>query len=761
MPNNLRLQAAFQLAQKGRYLFPADKNKHPIIKNWPNNATLDTSILEAWFERQPYNLAVVTGHKSGFFCLDVDGESGKDSLLQLEKQFGAIPADTACMAATPSNGVHYYFKMPENLDLRNSAGKLGKGLDIRANGGYVVVPPSKVVNKVGIEACYEWLRPATTLAKGQLPDTPKWLLDLLMAKPMQIVEKAQPKSIAADGYTTAYGRKALEAECAKVFQAMVGMRNDTLNRSAFNVFRLVAGGEIAADDAESELKVAAGSCGLGPKEIALTISSAKSKALAYPKTALAKIAPLPSASQIKCISIPEPPLDVFPTKIQQMLEQAARAFKFLPIEVPMVALISFLAACVERSRVVVVKDGWEEAGNLYIGLVAGSGLGKSPCFKAFFKPIWKHEVQNKAKWDLEMADYNLILEERRKIKNPDELGPLPQRSIRTQYLVEDITLEAIINILAENPRGLMWYSDELSSIVLNFDRYSNAKGGTKSKLLSLYDSAPCKTNRQDREKDQVVAAATLSIVGTVQPSILKDLFGKSDAVSGFMPRFIFILAKRTQPAYLKDIMFTGDELLEKIANRLLADTGGEFVPRKIPLSRAAYNNYESWHNEQLMDSSFKESDAMQAIAAKLGTQVIRLALLLHCLEAVLNSTSEQAEISATTMGKAIRLGDWIIEHQKRIWLALGIDDGPVKTPLEQAIIDVSISIESQLIANDWRISNDEFNALVCRKMDSKLDSSIIGRAAAKMGIQNIYARRKRCKEFSEEILNQLKIIHYL
>lgn len=147
MPNNLKLQAALQLAQKGRYIFPADKDKRPIIKDWPNNATVDTAILKAWFERQNYNLAVVTGSKSGFFCLDVDGEAGKDSLLALEKQHSTINPETACIAVTPSNGVHYYFQMPDNLDLRNSAGKLGKGLDIRANGGYVVVPPSKVINK--------------------------------------------------------------------------------------------------------------------------------------------------------------------------------------------------------------------------------------------------------------------------------------------------------------------------------------------------------------------------------------------------------------------------------------------------------------------------------------------------------------------------------------------------------------------------------------------------------------------------------------
>lgn len=200
MTNNVRLQAALQLAAKGRLVFPADKDKHPIIKDWPNNAATDTKILEAWFKRSQLNLAIVTGRKSGFFCLDVDGEAGKDSLLQLEKQNGTIPADTACMAITPSNGVHYYFKMPDGLDLRNSAGKLGKGLDIRANGGYVVVPPSRVINKDGIEACYEWLTPEITLAKGQLPDAPEWLLNLTITNPKPPVSDMLPKPVIANGY---------------------------------------------------------------------------------------------------------------------------------------------------------------------------------------------------------------------------------------------------------------------------------------------------------------------------------------------------------------------------------------------------------------------------------------------------------------------------------------------------------------------------------------------------------------------------------
>lgn len=161
--------------------------------------------------------------------------------------------------------------------------------------------------------------------------------------------------------------------------------------------------------------------------------------------------------------------------------------------------------------------------------------------------------------------------------------------------MEDVTLEAIGAILAQNPRGMLWYSDELSSIILNLDRYSNAKGGTKAKLLSLYDGALWKTSRRDNEKDQVIASATLAIVGTVQPRILMEIFNQSDATSGFLPRFIFILAKRRQPAYLEDIVFTGRALLEKITDTLLSwemiNTGEEIIPRKIQLSKPAYERF--------------------------------------------------------------------------------------------------------------------------------------------------------------------------
>ena len=75
-------------------------------------------------------------------------------------------------------GCHYYFRSPEGAAIRNSAGTLGKGLDIRGEGGYVVAPPS--LHPSGL--LYEWMDPVQPLA-----DLPPWLLVKLA--------KAQPSNL--------------------------------------------------------------------------------------------------------------------------------------------------------------------------------------------------------------------------------------------------------------------------------------------------------------------------------------------------------------------------------------------------------------------------------------------------------------------------------------------------------------------------------------------------------------------------------------
>ena len=133
---------ALALTSKGFTVFRCKpKDKTPLAIGWQNEATTDEKrIIELWNETPTANIGIPTGKVNKLIVLDVDPKNGGfESLADLEKRHGKLPSTMT--VTTGSGGLHYYFFYAGD-DIRNSAGKLGPGLDIRGEGGYVVAPPS-------------------------------------------------------------------------------------------------------------------------------------------------------------------------------------------------------------------------------------------------------------------------------------------------------------------------------------------------------------------------------------------------------------------------------------------------------------------------------------------------------------------------------------------------------------------------------------------------------------------------------------------
>ena len=173
--HNRHLQAALRLAEKGMAVFPCwpDK-KNPVCKHGLKDATTDTKIITAWWEAYPTaNVAIATGRTSGVFVFDIDMKHGKDGereLRAIELQHGKLPPTVEFV--TPSRGRHLWFRMPEQA-IANSTDKIAAGLDIRGDGGYVLAPPSHVVEDYG-SGCYSW----SVDSAREFADAPQWLIDL-------------------------------------------------------------------------------------------------------------------------------------------------------------------------------------------------------------------------------------------------------------------------------------------------------------------------------------------------------------------------------------------------------------------------------------------------------------------------------------------------------------------------------------------------------------------------------------------------------
>jgi len=140
----LLLRAALAYAGRGVPVFPCEPGaKRPLTRNGHWDATTDPRAIRRWWGRWPTaNVGVPTGSKSGVVVLDVDPDAGgSESLAKLERAGG--PAPTTARARTGGGGIHLFFRHPSGTEIRNSAGLLGAGLDVRGEGGYVVVPPSR------------------------------------------------------------------------------------------------------------------------------------------------------------------------------------------------------------------------------------------------------------------------------------------------------------------------------------------------------------------------------------------------------------------------------------------------------------------------------------------------------------------------------------------------------------------------------------------------------------------------------------------
>jgi len=269
------LVAATRYADAGLRVLPLN-GKRPFIKDWPNEATCDLDVVcdwwggELWDDKEPttWNVGIATGAGSGVVVLDVDGDAGEAALGALVAEHGTLPETLTCI--TGGGGRHLYFRHPGGT-VGNSP--LATNVDVRADGGQVVAPPSRhpITHKP-----YRWA------AEGAPPaDLPSWLGDLVAARPA--VAGSAPTEVRGSG-SPAYARAALEQEVEAVRTAQEGTRNDALNRAAYNLGQLVGGGLLDEGEVRAALTTAAEACGLGGAEIAATIASGLTKGAAQPRT---------------------------------------------------------------------------------------------------------------------------------------------------------------------------------------------------------------------------------------------------------------------------------------------------------------------------------------------------------------------------------------------------------------------------------------------------------------------------------------------
>lgn len=159
--------------------------KHPRTANGLTGASVSMMQIHEWWKRWPdANIGIRTGN--GLTVLDIDPRSGGDeSLSALEHHHGVLP-DTV-RALTGGGGTHYFFQG----DAPCSAGKVGAGIDVRGDGGYVIAPPSSHASG----RAYQW----DSGAAEQIAPIPAWLTEATRRPRARVSSQDKADGIIAGG----------------------------------------------------------------------------------------------------------------------------------------------------------------------------------------------------------------------------------------------------------------------------------------------------------------------------------------------------------------------------------------------------------------------------------------------------------------------------------------------------------------------------------------------------------------------------------
>lgn len=270
---NVLLDAALRYAARGWQIIPChtpnakgvcscqagaeceSSGKHPRIA-WKGKASTDPDVIKSWWKQWPHaNIGIATGIESGIIVMDVDGDEGAATIAR----HGGTEAGPR---STTGRGEHRFLEHP-GFRTKNFVKR--DGLDLRGDGGLVIVAPS--LHLSGNR--YAWIGETEHLDPAPVP---AWFLEMIQPEP-EPVKPLPVVSSTTSARTLAYASVALERELVKLSECGNGTRNKQLNESALKLGHIIGAGWINETTVEHALLTTAMAIGLPKHEAIATINS--------------------------------------------------------------------------------------------------------------------------------------------------------------------------------------------------------------------------------------------------------------------------------------------------------------------------------------------------------------------------------------------------------------------------------------------------------------------------------------------------------
>src|SRR5215208_4488665 len=379
---------------------------------------------------------------------------------------------------------------------------------------------------------------------------------------------------------------------------------------------------------------------------------------------------------------PDFPTSALPRPVARLVEESAAAIGCPPDAIGLSALIT-LGSAIGNSRVIQPKKGWTESAAIYGAVIADSGEKKTAAIAATTDVVQKLENTLNREHDKSLEEYfreerEYEVERKEAAKQRLPAPPPPRRPIAERVHINDTTLEALIPILKENPRGVMLERDELVGWVKAMDQYkAGGKGAERQYWLSAWSNRPVSVDRKGQSGPTSVLRPFVSVVGSIQPSVLPELAENRE--DGMLERFLFAYPETLNAMWSEDEVSDGakaayQNLYERLRDLgMEADELGDPIEKPVTFSKEAKQLYVATYNDHRLEMSLPGFPSfLRSPFSKLEAYFIRITLVLAACRFTLDGVAERVE--AGDVLRAVALIDYFKEQARRVFGALGGQD---------------------------------------------------------------------------------------
>jgi len=328
------------------------------------------------------------------------------------------------------------------------------------------------------------------------------------------------------------------------------------------------------------------------------------------------------------------PINAFPEPLQEIINHFAEA-KGYPHEYYITAVLGAFSTALGRS-VTLNTGNYVAIGSLWAAIVGRKGFTKSEPQSDAFKPIKKFQSAIYKDWKNQAIELEHFKAENPKAK-VNELPPHPV------HILNDVTPESLVIKLAENPKGCGIVYDELAGFIGRFDRYK--AGADEEMFLSLFNGDSISRTRVNASSNAYADHSYLTIIGTIQPAVLKAVFfNKSE--SGFFDRWLICCPDNVKKQYPNayGINPISEAKYYSYIEKLLVvafEERDECLMKYTPESYAIVNAYQ---RSIIDEENETDNDDYRGVLAKIEIYLHRFALLIQCMEYAIDTTGSYDKI---------------------------------------------------------------------------------------------------------------------